>query len=107
KMTIRFLTGIGKLKDDFAIALPDSGPTDATGNHVISLTPHGYEAGIKTLLITVDKDTFHIVECVFTDMYDNTTRLIFSDISFNNNPPDDLFDFTPPQGVEVYTVDGQ
>ena len=107
KMTIRFLTGIGKLKDDFEIAFPGTGPMDTKGNYVITLTPHGYEAGIKTLLITVDKDTFRIVECVFTDMYDNITRLSFSDIRFNNNPPDELFDFTPPPGVEIYTVEGQ
>ncbi|MBW2558543.1 MAG: outer membrane lipoprotein carrier protein LolA [Deltaproteobacteria bacterium] len=104
KMTIRFFTGIGRLKDDFEIAVPDSGPMDTKGNHVMALTPRGYEAGIKTLLITVDKDNFRIVECVFTDMYDNATRLIFSNIKVNINPPDELFDFTPPPGVEIHNI---
>ena len=107
KMTIRFLTGIGSLKDDFKIAFPDSGPTDIEGNYVIILTPREYEAGIKTLLLTVDKNNFRIIECVFTDMYDNTTRLSFSDIKFNINPPDELFDFTPPPGVEIHNIQGQ
>ena len=107
KMTIKFLTGIGSLRDDFEIAFPTSGPTDVEGNYVIILTPREYEAGIKTLLLTVGKSNFRIIECVFTDMYDNTTRLIFSDIKFNINPPDELFDFTPPPGVEIHDIQGQ
>ena len=104
KMTIRFLTGIGRLKDDFDMVFPPSGPTDTEGDYAVLLTPRGYEAGIKTLLLTVDKDTFHITGCVFTDLYDNATRLTFSNIEFNTDPADELFDFTPPPGVEVYTV---
>ena len=107
KMTIRFLTGIGRLKDDFNMALPAGGPTDTEGNYVVVLTPRGYEAGIKTLLLTVDKDTFHIIGCVFTDLYDNDTRLTFSDIEFNADPPDELFDFTPPPGAKIYNIQGQ
>ena len=107
KMTIRFLTGIGRLKDDFDMAFPAGGPTDGQGNYLIILTPRGYEAGIKTLLLTVDKDTFHTIGCVFTDLYDNTTRLTLSNIKLNNDPPDELFDFTPPPGVEIYTVGGR
>ena len=107
KMTIRFLTGIGSLKDDFEIAFPAGGPLDTEGNYVMALTPRKYEAGIKTLLITVDKDTFRIRECLFTDLYDNDTRLTFSNIEFNINPPDELFDFTPPPDVEIYDMQGQ
>jgi len=107
KMTIRFLTGIGSLKDDFEIAFSTDGATDMEGNYVIILTPREYEAGIKTLLLTVDKDNFRIVECVFTDMYDNTTKISFSDIKFNINPPDELFDFIPPSGVEIHNIQGQ
>lgn len=107
KMTIRFLTGIENLKDDFETAFSAGGPTDMEGNYVIILTPHEYEAGIKTLMLTVDKNNFRIIECVFTDMYDNTTKLSFSDIKFNINPPDELFDFIPPSGVEIHNIQGQ
>ena len=107
KMTIRFLTGIENLKDDFETAFSAGGPTDTEGNYVIILTPHEYKAGIKTLMLTVDKNNFRIIECVFTDMYDNTTRLSFSDIKFNINPPDELFDFIPPSGVEIHNIQGQ
>lgn len=107
KMTIRFLTGIGRLKDDFDVAFPAAGPTDAEGNYAVLLTPRGYEAGIKTLLLTVEKDTFHITGCVFTDLYDNATRLTFSNIEFNTGPADALFDFTPPPGAKVHVIGGR
>ncbi len=107
KMTIRFLTGIGQIKDDFNMAFPNDGPTDAEGNYVVVLTPRGYEAGIKTLLLTVDKETFHIIGCVFTDLYDNETRLTFSNIESNIDPPDEQFEFTPPTGVKIYNVGGR
>lgn len=106
KMTIRFLTGIGSLKDDFDIAFPPGGARDKEENYVITLAPREYESGIKTLSLTVDKNNFRIIQCVFTDMYDNTTSLTFSDIKFNINPPDELFDFTPPPGVEVHEIQG-
>jgi len=107
KMTIRFLTGIGRLKDDFDVVFPAAGPTDAEGNYAVLLTPRGYEAGIKTLLLTVEKDTFHITGCVFTDLYDNATRLTFSNIEFNTDPADELFEFTPPPGVKVHVIGGR
>ena len=104
KMVIRFLTGIGRLRDDFDMARPAGGATDGEGNYVVILKPRGYEAGIKTLLLTVNRETFHITGCVFTDLYDNVTRLTFSNIQFNTDPPDELFEFTPPPGVKTYNV---
>ncbi len=107
KMTIRFLTGIGRLRDDFVVAFPAEGSVDKEGNYRLILTPRGYEAGIKNLLLIVDRESFRIRGCVFTDLYDNETRLSFTDIEFNTNPPDDLFEFTPPAGAEVHAVGGR
>lgn len=107
KMTIRFLTGIGRLQDDFVVAFPAAGPTDPEGNYLILLTPRGYEASIKTLLLTIERETFHITGCVFTDLYGNATRLVFSNIEFNTHPADELFDFTPPPGVKVHVIGGR
>jgi len=107
KMTIRFLTGIGRLRDDFEVAFPPEGPANGAGNYRMILTPRGYEAGIKSLLLTVDGDTFHVTGCVFTDLYENETRLTFSNITFNTDPADELFEFTPPPGVEVHAVGGR
>jgi len=104
KMTIRFLTGIGNLKDDFdaAFSTPDS--TDEEGNYLIFLIPKNYESGIKKLLLTIDKDSYHIAGCKFIDMYENTTELTFNDIKINNNMPDKMFVFTPPKGADIYNI---
>ncbi len=104
KMTVRFLTGIGNLKDDFdaAFSTPDS--TDEKGNYLIFLTPKNYESGIKKLLLTIDKDSYYIAGCKFIDMYENTTELTFRDIKINNNMPDKMFIFTPPKGADVYNI---
>ncbi len=106
KMTIRFLTGIGRLSEDFDLAVPKEGPKNKDGDYLIALTPRRYEAGIKNLLLIVDKESFYIKGCVFTDLYDNTTRLTFSNIEFNTNPADEMFEFTPPEGIKVYNADG-
>ncbi len=107
KMTIRFLTGIGRLTDDFLVSFPAEGSTDEAGNYRILLKPQEYEAGIKQLLLIVKRGTYHIVGCVFTDLYENETRLTFDHIIFNADPPDELFEFTPPPGVTVQDIGGK
>ena len=107
RMTIRFLTGIGRLTDDFAVSFPAEGSTDGAGNYQLLLKPQEYEAGIKQLLLIVERDTYHIVGCVFTDLYGNETRLTFDNIIFKTDPPDELFEFTPPAGVTVQAIGGK
>lgn len=107
KMTIRFLTGIGRLTDDFAVSFPAEGSTDGAGNYQILLKPRGYETGIKQLLLIIASDTYHIMGCVFTDLYENETRLTFRNMTFNTDPPDGLFEFTPPPGVTVQAIGGK
>ncbi len=104
KMTIRFLTGIGNLQDDFEAAFSTPDSTDEKGNYLIFLIPKNYESGIKKLLLTIDKDSYYIAGCKFIDMYENTTELTFKDIKINNNIPDKMFIFTPPKGVDVYNI---
>lgn len=105
KLTIKFLTGIGKLKDDFNIrySQPD---TDGKGDFLLDLTPKnpGPEAGFEKLHVTVGKDTFMITRCSFKDVYGNSTVISFADIKINNHLPDSLFTFKPPAGVEVQKV---
>ncbi len=44
KLTIRFLTGIGKLKDDFNVKYAAE-PVDSDGNYRLELVPKTREAG--------------------------------------------------------------
>jgi len=104
KMTIRFIAGIGKLKDDFHITFPEQNARDENGNYLLSLTPISKDMGIEKLQMKINKDTFHIMHFNFTDVYGNMTRLTFDHMKTNINLPDDMFNFTPPDNVEIFTV---
>ena len=104
KMTVRFIAGIGKLKDDFHIMFPEQDARDENGNYLLSLTPNSKDMGIEKLHMKINKDTFYVMNFSFVDVYGNTTRLTFDHMKTNTNLPDDMFNFTPPDGVEIFTV---
>jgi outer membrane lipoprotein carrier protein len=104
KLTVKLLSGIGKLDDDFNVGFPGEGPVDAKGNYLVTLTPKESGFGVDRLFLTIDKNTFLMIQCRFSDMYGNVTRIRFTDIKTNTNLSDHLFAFRPPQGVEVYNL---
>ncbi|HVO65777.1 MAG TPA: outer membrane lipoprotein chaperone LolA [Syntrophales bacterium] len=104
KLGVKFLSGIGKLSEDFHIEFSRPEPVDRNGNYLLTLSPKAPEAGVDKLHLTVDKDAFQIIQCSFTDLYGNTTRIRLTDIKINNNLDDKLFNFKPPSGVEVFNM---
>lgn len=105
RLTIRFLTGIGKLRDDFRISYSPE-RLDRDGNYQLDLVPKSKEAagGFDKLAVTVDKNSFFIIKCVFKDMYGNVTRIYFRNMKTNNGLGDKMFNFTPPAGVKVQKI---
>ena len=100
---IRFLAGIGKLKEDFKISYAKP-QQDSAGRYLLEMVPKGgpqSAGGAQKLLATVDPDTFFIIGCNFKDGFGNTTTIRFHDIKTNNGLADSLFTFKPPPGVEV------
>jgi outer membrane lipoprotein carrier protein len=104
KLIVKFLSGVGKLSDDFKVAFSKSDPVDGTGNYLVTLIPKESDFGVDKLFVTIHKETFLIIQCSFTDMYGNITRIRFSDIKTNTKLSNNLFTFKPPQGVEVFNV---
>ena len=103
KLVVRFLSGIGKLGEDFKITYAlDS--VDKEGNYQLVLTPKQAGLGVDRLHLTVDRSSFQIVQCSFTDAYGNLTRIRFQNIRTNNQLPESLFHFKPPQGVEIFNI---
>ena len=102
KLTVKLLSGIGKLDNDFKVSFSKDGPVDGKGNYLLALIPKGSDWGVDRLFLTIDKDTFQIIQCSFSDVYGNLTRIRFTDIKINNQLPDHLFFFKPPRGVEVF-----
>ncbi len=99
---IRFLSGWGKLTEDFAISFARPEGVDKDGNYVLKLVPKEHDFGVKEFFLTLDKDNFQISQLNFADSYGNATRLLFRNIRINNKLPEKLFTFTPPAGAEVY-----
>ncbi|MHB8907742.1 MAG: LolA family protein [Syntrophales bacterium] len=101
RMAVRFLSGIGKLSEDFQTRFSSDGPVDREGNYRLTLTARETGSGIDRLDLTVDGKTFQIIECRFKDTFGNATRLRFSDMRLNTGVSDKFFTFTVPPGVEV------
>ncbi len=104
KLAVKFLSGIGKLSEDFHVGFSRPEPVDGNGNYQLTLTPKASETGINKLFLTIDKDTFQIIQCSFTDLYGNITRIRLTDIKINNKLDDKLFSFKPPSGVEIFNM---
>ena len=104
RMAVRFLSGIGKLSEDFQIRFAPDGPLDREGNYRLTMTAREAGSGIDRLDLTIDGKTFQITECRFEDTFGNATRLNFSEIRLNTGVADKLFTFKVPEGVEAVTM---
>ncbi len=102
RASIRFLSGLGKLKEDFQISLAGPAAQDKEGNFLLKLVPKERDFGVGEFFLTLDKEQFHITRLSFTDTFGNATRLFFRNIKINNRLPEKMFTFNPPPGVEVF-----
>lgn len=94
---ISFLTGVGRLSEDFDVRL------DGEGEGVIhlALTPRKGEGELGRLRLSVDAHTYDIVGAEIVDPLGNITRLRFSDLRRNSGFDDAQFRFDVPPGVDV------
>jgi outer membrane lipoprotein carrier protein len=104
RMAVKFLSGIGKLSEDFQIRFSKDNPLDGEGNYHLVLTAKELGSGVDRLHITIDGKIFQILQCRFNDSFGNTTRLRFSDFSINTGIPDKFFTFKTPEGVDVVSM---
>lgn len=104
KLAVKFLSGIGKLSEDFHVGFSKPDSVDKNGNYLLTLVPKVPDTGVDKLHVTIDKEDFQLTQCSFTDFYGNVTRIRLSDIKINNNLDDKLFSFKPPSGVDVFNM---
>ena len=104
KVLIKFLSGLGKLKDDFAIKYAEPNALDKNGNYLLVLIPLEKSAAYNTLQINVDKNNFFILQVTFDDAVGNSTTLRFSNISINTGLALKIFQFQPPAGVSIFKM---
>lgn len=101
KVTIKFLAGVGNLKEDFIVAYAEPKSVDENGYYILSLVPRRHVAGVHKLAMTIHPENFQILQVALTDTQGNTTRTSFSNLEFNKNLSESLFVFKPPSGVDV------
>lgn len=104
QVIIRFLSGIGKLGDDFEIRYSEPKAVDAEGRYLLTLVPKSPDLGVEKLFLVIEPSGFRILQCSFTDSFGNITRIRFRNIRINSHLPDRLFSFKPPRGVEIHKV---
>jgi len=99
KTPITFLSGMGKLQNDFYMSLlPESDPATA---YKLELLPKQPQPELAKLILTVDPKTYQIVHTAVYDPYGNITDVYLSNLEINVAPPDDVFTFDIPEGVDV------
>ncbi len=94
---VSFLTGVGRLEDNFQVALQDSTPD----TYLLQLTSKQEAEAVGRLTLAVSTQTFDIVQATVTDPLGNTTRLRFTNINRNIPLDDSLFQFSIPPGVDI------
>ena len=95
------LNGKARLKRDFAVTDMTSAAERQAGKLVLQLIPRPSQQNLSKILLRLDKSTFLIYQTEVYDLFDNLTRITFSQIQIETNLPDTLFTFTPPPGVEI------
>jgi outer membrane lipoprotein carrier protein len=104
KVLIKFLTGLGKLKDDFSIKYAEPKALDKNRNYLLLLTPLEKNTILNPIQITVDKSKFYILQVNFDDVLGNSTSVKFSNIFTNNGLTDKMFQFQPSAGVSIFDM---
>jgi outer membrane lipoprotein carrier protein len=98
---LAFLTGKGKLGEQFEIALSTAAGVGTARDYVLSLRPRLAQPQVKELTFVVDPETFLVRESVLVDGQGNVNDMLFSDIKVGTGLPDSTFRWSPPSGVRV------
>ncbi len=97
KTMIKFLSGKANLKEDFQVE--DQG--DDHGMAKLRLVPLEPEPGMVLAYIWVDRKSGLLQQVLIVDFYGNGNMVTLESLEINKVADDTLFDFTPPEGVDV------
>lgn len=89
------LGGAKNVLDDFEIV--DS--FEDRGTHWVRLVPHDQDSGFNTVELGFTDDV--LTRMIFSDNLEQTTLVAMHDVSVNETLDSALFQFSPPEGVDV------
>ena len=107
RRALAFLSGEGKILDEYNVSRLDSGKLGFPKGIVLGLTPKDPKSPFKRIELYLDAVTYRVVRSVVVDQENNRNRLDFSRPKLNNQLSAAQFTFTPPPGVPVITADQQ
>ena len=94
---IRFISGKGNLDEDFKVE--DQGVDQ--GLRKIKLIPREPEANMVLAYIWVNQDTKMLEKVFVVDFFGNGNELALAETMLNPELGEELFEFSPPEGVDV------
>lgn len=106
KTILRFISGQANLKEDFIVRTEwqgDAEVRDKWGKDytVLKLVPNEAEPGLVLAYIGVEPDTGLLRQVMIVDFYGNGNELRLSNVEIDVDLSDEMFQFTPPAGVQV------
>jgi len=100
------LTDLNELDEHFTVTQIEDEEARRRNNIVLQLLPKAEGVNIKSLRIEFTRKRYNIQRLVMVDAFDNETELSFSQVRMNLAIDDSVFDFQPPEGVEVIKPEG-
>lgn len=106
KTILRFISGQANLRKDFTVKTKWIGDEEVRqqwgeGMTVLQLTPKEPEPGMVQAYIGVDPKSALLKRVLIVDFMGNGNDVTLNNLTFNENVPDSLFEFTPPEGVVI------
>jgi outer membrane lipoprotein carrier protein len=101
---VSFLTGVGRITQDFDVSLDTASEEGTSGSVRLVLVPRGDSTGVGQLRLTVARDTGEIQGAEIQDPLGNVSRLRFEHMRRNVGLGDERFVFDVPKGVDVITA---
>ena len=104
KTPLAFLAGEGNLRRDFNLINFNESISKKEENFLIELAPKEPTAALAKLILTVDKKNYQVIQADVFDGIGNLTRTRFINIKTNVDLPASVFQFTTPEGTEVFKM---
>jgi outer membrane lipoprotein carrier protein len=98
---LSFLTGQGKLKQNFKFSRQDSKQMKFESGYVLAGDPLQPTAAYERVFFYVDAQTYQVRRVLIIDAQGNRNRFDFVTSEVNTKAPQGEFAFTPPPGTQV------
>lgn len=98
---LSFLTGTGRLANDFTFRMLSGTAGSYPGGYVLELRPIVPNPSFERIVFYVEGAHFQVVRTVVIDAQGNTNRFDFDQVHVNLAPQQTVFQWTPPSGTQI------